>query len=164
MTDDEARQQATLELFKNSLNHHEMLSGAVVSLIQTTLRVPLLLNGGAIIAALSVYSAKVGDGTTLPDWSLGVASLCWIVGLVSGAVAAGSTTRAHREFQVVAGNTYNQQARDWYDLEIPAGGKSTEDALRCGFSFRDLSIRNWRVSIGMFILGAIIAVIGLFLT
>ena len=162
MTDDEARQQAKLELFKNSLNHHETLTGAVVSLIQTTLRVSFLLNGGAIIAALSVYSAKGGNGSALPDWSLGVASLCWIVGLISSAVAAGSTTRAQREFQVVAGNAFRRQARELFDLEMPAEERSTEDALRCGHSFRALSRRNWGVSIGMFVLGAAIAVIGLF--
>ena len=99
MTDDEARQQAKLELFKNSLNHHETLSGAVVLLIQTVLRVSFLLNGGAIIAALSVYSAKGSEGSPLPDWSVGIASICWIVGLVTGAVSAGSITRAQREFQ-----------------------------------------------------------------
>ena len=162
MTDDEARQQAKLELFKNSLNHYEMLTGAVVSLIQTVLRVSFLLNGGAIIAALSVYIVKGSAGTALPDWSLGAASLCWIVGLLSGAISAGSTTRAQREFQVVAGITYQQQAREWYGLEIGTE-KSTEDAEKCGYCFRDISKYAWRVSIGAFVLGAFIAVIGLYL-
>ena len=167
MTDDEACQQAKLELFKNSLNHHEMLTEALVSLIQTGLRISFLLNGGAIIAVLSVYGAKGGDGMALPGWSIGMASLCWIVGLISGAVSAGSTTRAQHEFQKLAGNLYKYYAQELFSFKVPSKDKpdlekGMDDALKCGLSFRKLSMRNWRVSIGVFILGAFISVIGLF--
>ena len=73
-TSDDTHQLAKLEIFKNELQHHETLSAALVSLTQGALRVSFLLNGSAIIAALSVYSAK-GDGSSLPNWALGVFSI-----------------------------------------------------------------------------------------
>ena len=159
-TSDDVHQLAKLELFKNDLQHHETLSAALVSLTQGVLRVSFLLNGGAIIAALSVYSAK-GDGSALPEWALGVASLCWIVGLLASAIAAGRTTRAQREFQVQAGNQSRQRGRDFFDLPIPSDEDSTEPVIERGYEFRDQSIRAWRVSIGAFIAGSVIAIGGL---
>ena len=151
---------AKLEYFKNELQHHETLSTAVVSLAQAVLRVSFLLNGGAVIAALSVYSAKI-DGTVMPAWALASSSLCWIVGLVASAIATGRTTRAQREFQVNAGNKFRQTGRDYFNLPIPANDDNAEPDIEQGKRFRAESISWWRASIVAFILGSAVAVIGL---
>jgi hypothetical protein len=56
MEDHEEKRLAKIEWFKNSLQHHEALTASVADLEQSLLRGSLVLNGGAIIALLSVYS------------------------------------------------------------------------------------------------------------
>ena len=159
-TSDDAHQLAKLELFKSELQHHETLSAALVSLAQATLRVSFLLNGGAVIAALSVYSAK-GAGSALPVWAFGGAMLCWVAGLLASAVAVGRTTRAQREFQVRAGDKFRQRAREFFDLPIPTDEDSKESNVERGCEYRNQSILAWRVSIGAFIAGSTVAIVGL---
>lgn len=159
-TSDDAHQLAKIELFKSELQHHETLSTAVVSLAHAVLRVSFLLNGGAVIAALSVYTAK-GDGSALPVWAFGGAMLCWIAGLLASAVAVGRAATAQREFQVQAGNHFRQRGRDFFDLPIPSDEDSTEPVIERGYEYRKQSMWAWRVSIGAFMAGSAVAIIGL---
>ena len=159
-TSDDAHQLAKLELFKNELQHHEALSATLVSLAQAALRVSFLLNGGAVIAALSVYSAK-GNGSALPVWAFGAATLCWVAGLIASAVAVGKSTLAQREFQARAGYTFRKRGREFFDLPIPPGEDSKEPNIKQGYNYRDQSIFAWQFSIGAFIAGSVLAIVGL---
>jgi hypothetical protein len=74
----EAKQEAKIEWLKNALDHHENLSGAVVTFGQSLLRISMTLNGGSIVAVLTLYGAlnpkpRVEGPLTL--WAFGLA-LC----------------------------------------------------------------------------------------
>lgn len=142
---------AQVELFKNSLSHHSALSAALVAFIQTALRVSFLLNGGAIIAALSVYGARGGEIAT---WSLGL----WVVGLVMNALAVFCVAKGQREFQVSASYTYRQHGRDFFGLDLPEEPGGTTSSGERGNCWRDRSWRFWGASIGAFVFGAIVAI------
>ncbi len=162
MADDKGLQeQALLELFKSELGHHGRLSDALISLAQNTLRVSFLLNGGALIAALSVYSAK-GASSALPMWSFGVAAICWTVGLVASAIAVERARRSQREFQVQASNQFRQTGRELLNLPLLKEEDSVEPVIQRGYEFLDQSMCAWRVSIAAFVVGAGVAIISLF--
>jgi hypothetical protein len=145
---------AVLELFKNDLQHHETLSTALSSLIQTTLRVSFLLNGAAIVAALSVYGAKGAD-KGFPIIAFGIAVLIWVAGLLASAIATGIYTWAQREFQVAAATQYRQRAKEHFGLSLEGGDA---DAARRGFIYRERAVRFWWASLAAFGVGALILV------
>ena len=151
MNDDEARIMAKLELFKNSLDHYSNLSTAFVSFIQSMLRVSLLLNGGAIIAALSVYGARGGEA---PVWAL----IFWAVGLVLSTSAGFCIAKAQREFQVSAGHRFRQQGSDFFELEFPDQSTVAGGSVEPGNCWRDRFWRFWMSSIFAFVAGAASAI------
>lgn len=161
MTEEEARRSAALELFKNGLAHHETLASALVAFGQSALKVSYLLNGGAVVAALSVYGAKAGEAAPLPKWMLGTSVACWLVGLFFSAQSTGLITQAQREFQALSGNTFRQQGRQYFQLPIPLEEDSTEPHLENGRGLRNRAIDAWKCSIGLFGAGAAVALLGL---
>lgn len=142
---------AQIELFKNSLSHHSALSTAFVSFIQSALRVSFLLNGGAVIASLSVYGAL---GDKAPIWPLGF----WALGLVLSALAGFCIAKAQREFQVSAGYTYREYGRELFGLDLPEEPVGDAPSGDQGNRWRDRFWRCWVGSIGAFVLGAIAAI------
>ena len=78
MTEHPHRHDGDLEYFKSALEHHRTLAAAFVTLGQGALRTPFLLNGGAIIAVISIYTAKDGK-VGLSTAILGFAAICWML-------------------------------------------------------------------------------------
>jgi hypothetical protein len=148
MNDEEFRMAAQIEVFKNSLDHHSNLSTALIGFVQSMLRVALLLNGGAVIAALSVYGAKTT--VTPPVWALGF----WVAGLVLSAIAGFSAARSQREFQVVASHNFRQQGRDFFKLDFPDQSGAVQASAMQGYSWRNWFWRLWIGSIAAFAAGA----------
>lgn len=150
MNDEEIRMAAQIEVFKSSLDHHSNLSTALVAFVQSMLRVALLLNGGAIIAALSVHGAKA---TALPVWALGF----WVAGLVFSAIAGFSAAKSQREFQVVAGHNFRKQGREFFKLDFPDQSDALQESATRGYSWRNWFWCLWIGSIAAFAAGSIAA-------
>lgn len=158
MSEDDKARQAALELFKSDLEHHKTLSSALSSLIQSALRISFLLNGAAIVAALSVYGAKGAEAVPKP--AFGLALLAWVAGLVASAVATATYTAAQRQFQIAAWDQVRERANKHFDISLP--GEKGEAAAN-GRCLRKISIIVWWASLVAFIAGAIIVVSKVFL-
>ena len=160
MADNDANEKAAaLEILKIKLQHQETLSEALSALIQTSLRVSFLLNGAAIIAALSVYGAKGATSLAFQNAAMGGALLAWVIGLVATAIAAGFYTAAQRQFQVAAGEAANEWANRHFHLDLSQ--KTTASSI--GDWFRAFAIGAWLASIAAFCAGAFILVCRIFL-
>lgn len=150
---------AKLEHFKHALSHHSALSTALVGFMQTTLRVSILLNGGAVIAALSLYSSKGDKLGTLAPFFVAGAIVCWLAGLIFSAQATRAITQAQREFQALAGNAFSRLGWDYFGIKLDA---EDPDALMSrGTALRDDFYRFWLRSIVAFAAGAVVALIAL---
>jgi hypothetical protein len=166
MPEDDPATKAALELFKNDLQHHETLSGALSALIQSTLRVAFLLNGAAIVAALTAYGAKVAkaagqtEALAFPERALGIALLIWVFGLTMSAIASATYTTAQRRFQIAAWDQVRERAKDHFSIVLN-GEKG--DAAVFGSCYRKLATIAWWLSLVAFVVGASTAVVGAFL-
>jgi len=157
MDETEGRNAAKLEILKHYLDQHGALSAALVSFFQSALRTAFLLNGGAIVAVLSAYGAR---GGTLPLGSVKGALICWIVGLFAAAMSGGVIAWGQREFQVIAGDAFRQQANDLFGLAL---GKAdgTECHALLGRVLRSAFFVLWFLSIAFFGAGAAFAIQGM---
>jgi hypothetical protein len=109
----ETRRMAQLEWFKNTLAHHENLSAAVVLFGQSLLRGSIILNGGAIIAVLSLYGALEKKPAVQGPL------IMWAIALGLCAAAGYCAAKSQREFQVAAGHNFRRLAKQFFSLELP---------------------------------------------
>jgi hypothetical protein len=155
MDDEEARRTAQIEWFKNALEHHENLSAAVVTFGQSLLRGALTLNGGAIVAVLTLYGAlkeKPNVAGPLIMWALG---LGWC------AAAGYFAAKSQREFQVSAGHHSRRMAKQFFELQVPfqpVVPVDADDAKDRGLLYREIFWALWVLLIAFFVLGAFLAV------
>ena len=159
MTDDSDGQRAAkLEILKHHLTQHGALSAALVSFFQSALRTTLLLNGGAIVATLSVYGAKGHDIASSGGMFYIKGGLtCWVTGLVAAALSGGVIAWGQREFQVVAGDDFRRQAREFFGISL-GNGEATACHALIGRLLRRLFIALWFVSVASFGGGAVFTI------
>ena len=151
MTEDEFRHNGALEYFKSSLAHHTALSGALVSFIQTAIRIAFLLNGGAIVAALTVYGAKAGGLSASKISLFGIAIGWWITGLLFATFAVLLIGWAQRQFQAAAGREIKLQAQKCFGVDVDPG-KTPKVGL--GQTLRGFAIVSCLFSLVAFAWGA----------
>ena len=106
------------------------------------------MNGGAIIAALSVYGALKGE---VPKTLFSTAIGWWIVGLVCAAIAVLLISLAEREFQATLGAAISREATVRFDVDLD---EPRRRSARVGNWLRYASIVAWLLSIGIFSWGA----------
>jgi hypothetical protein len=104
---------AEIEWFKNGLQHHESLTNALAGFEQTLLRGALLLNGGAIVALLSVYSALNNKPAVQGPPAV------WALGLGLCALAAWFAFLSQWKFQIAASRHYQRLAEHFFALHGP---------------------------------------------
>jgi hypothetical protein len=156
MSEEDPASKAAIELFKGDLQHHGTLSGALSALIQSTLRVSFLLNGAAIVAALTAYGTRPEQ---FSKRAFGVALLTWVIGLAMSAIAAAAYTAAQRRFQISAWDQVRERAKD-FGLSLP-GEKA--DAAVYGSCYRKLATIAWWLSLAAFVVGSVTLVTCAFL-
>ena len=125
--------------------------------MQSAIRIAFILNGGAIIAALSVYGALNDNLPTEAGPYYSDAISRWVIGLVCATVAVFFIGYAQRQFQAQAGANVNALAKNWFDVEVSI---TEVRGAKLGQFLRILAIIVWACSIVAFVLGAIEAIPG----
>lgn len=152
MDDKEVRQMAQIEWFKNRLQHHETLTNAVIAFEHALLRGSIVLNGGAMIAMLTLYGAVV-SARPVVYWPL----IAWTVGLGLCAVAAVLAALSQWQFQILAGRGSSGLAKQFFDLEMPGESVSYVSNKCAGQALRVSALILWFSSVVAFVVGSLAA-------
>ena len=128
----------------------------MVAFIQTAIRIAFLLNGGAIVAALTVYGAVKGDVTAMQIALYSQAIGWWVTGLVYATAAVFLIGLAQRQFQASAGRDIRTQARA-FGIDVEPGRRPS---VGLGQTSRVLAIICWVLSMSTFAWGAYDAIPG----
>ena len=151
MDEEEFQHNGKLEYFKHRASHHTSLSASLVSFMQSAIRIAFILNGGATIAALSVYGALNGKIPPGAGTHYSAAIGSWAVGLICATGAVFLMGLAQREFQAQVGAEVNARARGWFGVDVEITG-TRHAAL--GQALRIAAVVVWVGSIGAFGWGA----------
>ncbi|GAB6908981.1 membrane hypothetical protein [Desulfosarcina cetonica] len=88
-----------IEIFKTLSTHVQVLDEASAAFGNAAIRPAIILNGGAVIAFLSLFGAIWGKSDLPPDIILvGRAILFWLLGLLSGSIASGFGYASQKEY------------------------------------------------------------------
>jgi hypothetical protein len=146
-----------------AVRSHEVMLNQATSAFEHAVLVPLTaLNGGAIVALLTLAGA-VADKSPLPaGWLVG-ASMAWALGLIAAALAASCAFRQQRAI-----NAAHRALRERVEqlvfstdpdlLKALSGPKVDREQKRMeAEKYGRWFLRAWWISIGCFVLGAAFA-------
>ena len=164
MVGDDLTKQKKLEYFKSRLAHSEELTRATAGFEHAAVRLPLLLNGGAAIATLTLYGAI---GLRPFGWELLLVLLAlslWGYGVVSATLATGYLFKSQLQFYKSTSQEIKAIVEREFNKDDAAGAECESkhaDFADKGSVERDKAIEYWTRSLRLFVGGGVFTLVGL---
>ncbi len=164
MADDDLTKQKKLEYFKSRLAHIDEMTRATAGFEHAAVKPPLLLNGGAAIATLTLYGAI---GLPSFGWEVILVLLAlsfWAFGLVFATLATGHAFKSQLQFYKSTSQEIKAIVEREFNKDDAAGAECESkhsDFADKGNDERDKAIDHWTRSLRFFVGGGVSAAVGL---